>query len=293
MASPWLRNRAFVSGALVTALVVLAGFTSLVYTPHDPEAVEIQLRLKAPGGGFALGTDQFGRDVLSRLGVGASIALVVAGVATVISVAAGVPLGAAAGYLGGYVNEIVMRAMDGLLAFPALLLAIAVVAALGPGHWHAAIAIGVVGIPVFARLTRGVVLSIAAREFVSAIRAQGATSPYILLRHVMPNAMAPIIVQASLGVGRAILAEPVVLLAREAGGKKLPQRVSATLFRLLSEAKHAVLRETIDERVNVSPVKHNLDGSQQGIGLHLRPAALALGERLPPRRDRHAFAPFL
>jgi peptide/nickel transport system permease protein len=187
--------------------VVLAGFTSLIYTPHDPEVVEIQLRLKGPSAGFALGTDQFGRDVLSRLGVGASVALVVAGVATLISVAAGVPCGAAAGYLSGYVDEIVMRAMDGLLAFPALLLAIAVVAALGPGHWHAAIAIGVVGIPVFARLTRGVVLSIASREFVSAVRAQGATSPYILFRHVMPNSMAPIIVQASLGVGRAILAE--------------------------------------------------------------------------------------
>ncbi len=207
MASPWLRNRAFVSGTLVAGLVVLGGFTSLVYTPHDPEAVEIQLRLKGPRASFVLGTDQFGRDVLSRLGIGASIALIVAGVATAVSVAAGVPLGAAAGYLGGWVDEIVMRAMDGLLAFPALLLAIAVVAALGPGHWHAAIAIGVVGVPLFARLTRGVVLSIASREFVSAVRAQGATSLYILLRHVMPNAMAPIIVQASLGVGRAILAE--------------------------------------------------------------------------------------
>jgi peptide/nickel transport system permease protein len=205
--SPWLRHRAFVSGALVAGLVVLAGLTSLIYTPHDPEAIEVPLRLKAPGGGFALGTDQFGRDVLSRLGVGASIALIVAGVATTIAVVAGVPLGAAAGYLGGWVDEIVMRAMDGLLAFPALLLAIAVVAALGPGHWHAAIAIGVVGIPVFARLTRGTVLSIASREFVSAVRAQGAPSLYILLRHVMPNSMAPIIVQASLGVGRAILAE--------------------------------------------------------------------------------------
>ena len=195
------------SGALVAALVILAGLMSLVYTPHDPEAVEIQLRLRAPGAGFALGTDQFGRDVLSRLGVGASVALIVAGVATALSVAGGVPLGAAAGYLGGYVDEVVMRAMDGLLAFPALLLAIAVVAALGPGHWHAAIAIGLVGIPVFARLTRGVVIAISSREFVSAVRAQGATSFYILLRHVMPNAMAPITVQASLGVGRAILAE--------------------------------------------------------------------------------------
>ena len=207
MTRPWRRNRAFVSGALVAALVVLAGLVSLLYTPHDPEAVEIQLRLKAPGAGFALGTDQFGRDMLSRLGVGASVALIVAGVATALSVAVGVPLGAAAGYLGGYVDEVVMRAMDGLLAFPALLLAIAVVAALGPGHWHAAIAIGVVGIPVFARLTRGVVIAIASREFVSAVRAQGATSFYILLRHVMPNVMAPVTVQASLGVGRAILAE--------------------------------------------------------------------------------------
>jgi peptide/nickel transport system permease protein len=207
VARRWRRNHALVSGALVAALVILAGLMSLVYTPHDPEAVEIQLRLRAPGAGFALGTDQFGRDVLSRLGVGASVALIVAGVATALSVAAGVPLGAAAGYVGGYVDEVVMRAMDGLLAFPALLLAIAVVAALGPGHWHAAIAIGVVGIPVFARLTRGVVIAISSREFVSAVQAQGATSFYILLRHVMPNVMAPITVQASLGVGRAILAE--------------------------------------------------------------------------------------
>jgi peptide/nickel transport system permease protein len=138
---------------------------------------------------------------------GASIAMVVAGVSTALSLVFGVGLGATAGYAGGWTDEVIMRAMDGLLAFPALLLAIAVVAALGPGHWHAAIAIGVVGIPVFARLTRGVVVSLAARDFVSAARAQGAAPLYILVRHVMPNATAPIIVQASLAVGRAILAE--------------------------------------------------------------------------------------
>jgi peptide/nickel transport system permease protein len=193
--------------AAVVALIVLAAVLSVVYTPHDPEAVEIQRRLQPPAAGFPLGTDQFGRDVLSRILTGAAIAMVVAGVSTVISLAAGVALGAAAGYVGGWLDEVIMRTMDGLLAFPALLLAIAVVAALGPGHWHAAIAIGIVGIPVFARLTRGVVLTLTAREFVVAARAQGAAPAYILLRHVMPNTLAPIIVQASLAVGRAILAE--------------------------------------------------------------------------------------
>jgi peptide/nickel transport system permease protein len=191
----------------VAVLVVLVGLVATVYTPHDPEAVEVRQRLRPPGPGYLLGTDQFGRDTLSRLAVGASVALVVAAVSTAIAVTVGVTLGAAAGYAGGVTDEVVMRAMDGLLAFPALLLAIAVVAALGPGHWHAAVAIGVVGIPVFARLTRGVVLSLVAREFVSAARAYGAAPLYILVRHVLPNAMAPIIVQASLGVGRAILAE--------------------------------------------------------------------------------------
>lgn len=206
MGSPWLSNRGFAAGAAVVALVVLAALVSAVYTPHDPEAVEIGQRLKPPGGTYPLGTDQFGRDILSRLAVGASVALIVATISTAISFMAGVTLGAAAGYLG-WTDEVIMRTMDGLLAFPALLLAITVVAALGPGHWHAAIAIGVVGIPVFARLTRGVVLSITAREFVSAARAQGAAPLYILTRHVLPNAVAPIIVQASLSVGRAILAE--------------------------------------------------------------------------------------
>lgn len=191
----------------VVLLVALAALVSAVYTPHDPEAVEIGQRLKAPAAGHVLGTDQFGRDLLSRLLTGASIAMIVAGVATTISLVAGVSLGAAAGYARGWTDEIIMRTMDGLLAFPALLLAIAVVAALGPGHWHAAIAIGIVGIPVFARVTRSVVLALAARDFVSAAQAQGARPFYILARHIMPNATAPIIVQISLGVGRAILSE--------------------------------------------------------------------------------------
>jgi peptide/nickel transport system permease protein len=188
-------------------VLILLTLLSQVYTPHDPEAVEIGNRLRPPGATHLLGTDQFGRDILSRVLRGASVALMVAGVSVAISLALGVALGAIAGYAGGWTDEIIMRAMDGLLAFPALLLAIAVVAALGPGHRNAAIAIGVVGIPVFARLTRGVVLALVGREFVLAVQAQGGAPAYILVRHVLPNTMAPVIVMASLSIGRAILAE--------------------------------------------------------------------------------------
>ena len=137
----WRRHRAFVAGGAVVSLLILLTLVSQLYTPHDPEAVEIGNRLRPPGATHLLGTDQFGRDTLSRVLRGASIALMVAGVSVAISLALGVALGAIAGYAGGWTDEIIMRAMDGLLAFPALLLAIAVVAALGPGHRNAAIAI--------------------------------------------------------------------------------------------------------------------------------------------------------
>lgn len=207
MPSRWHRNRGLLASGGVVALVLLAALASTIATPWDTDAVDIQQRLRMPSAAHPLGTDQFGRDVLSRLGVGASVAMIVALVSTAISLVAGVVIGAAAGWLGGWTDEVAMRAMDGLLAFPALLLAIAVVAALGPGHWHAALAIGVVGIPVFARLTRAVVVTLAGRDFVIAARAQGASGGYVLARHVLPNAMAPIIVQLSLNVGRSLLAE--------------------------------------------------------------------------------------
>ncbi len=202
-----MRHRAVAASLAAVALVALAAVVGALYTPHDPTAVEIGNRLKPPAAGHLLGTDQFGRDVLSRLLWGASIAMTVAGVSVGISVVVGVAIGALSGYARGWADEALMRAMDGLLAFPALLLAITVVAALGPGHRNAAIAIGIVGIPVFARLTRGVVLVLASRDFVTAVEAQGAGPAYVLARHILPNAMGPVIVQASLAVGRAIVAE--------------------------------------------------------------------------------------
>lgn len=200
-------SRGAVASLAAVALISLAALVGVVYTPHDPTAIEIGSRLKAPTAEHLLGTDQFGRDILSRLLRGASIAMTVAGMSVAISVVAGVAIGALAGYLRGWLDESLMRAMDGLLAFPALLLAITVVAALGPGHRNAAIAIGIVGVPVFARLTRSVVLVLASREFVTAVEAQGAGPAYVLGRHILPNAMGPVIVQASLAVGRAIVVE--------------------------------------------------------------------------------------
>ncbi|HEX7124862.1 MAG TPA: ABC transporter permease [Thermodesulfobacteriota bacterium] len=200
-------GRGAVASLVAVALISVIALVGMVYTPHDPAAVEIGKRLKAPTAEHPLGTDQFGRDILSRLMRGASIAMTVAGLSVAISVSVGVAIGALAGYVRGWLDEGAMRAMDGLLAFPALLLAITVVAALGPGHRNAAIAIGIVGIPVFARLTRSVVLVLASREFVTAVEAQGAGPAYVLGRHILPNAMGPVIVQASLAVGRAIVAE--------------------------------------------------------------------------------------
>lgn len=207
MASRWRRRYGLLASASIIGLLVAGAAAVWLWAPYDPTAVAIQERLRPPTSLHPLGTDHFGRDVLARLATGTSIALTVATIATAISLVAGVIVGAVAGFAGGWLDEVAMRTMDALLAFPALLLAIAVVAALGPSHHHAAIAIGVVGIPVFARLTRSVVVGLVVRDFVTAARAQGAAPLYVLARHVMPNTLAPIIVQASLAVGRAILAE--------------------------------------------------------------------------------------
>jgi ABC-type dipeptide/oligopeptide/nickel transport system permease subunit len=201
------RNRLAWAAALVIAAAVLAALLAPVLPLIDPDAVDTPNRLRPPGAaGHWLGTDEFGRDMLARLAWGARISLL-AGVGTATaSMLIGVLLGVHAGYWGGRVDTVVMRLTDILMAFPYILLAIAIVAGLGPGLRNAMIAIAIVGLPLYIRLVRGVVLSLREREFVEAARALGATDALLLGRHVLPHLMSPVIVAFSLDVGTKILA---------------------------------------------------------------------------------------
>ena len=187
--------------------IVLLALVGLVYTPYDPNAIGVAGRGLGPHLAHPMGTDQFGRDTLSRVMRGASLALVVGAAAVAIGLAAGAPLGAVAGFAGGWADEAIMRLMDGLFAFPATLLAIAIVGALGPGLTNAVLAIGVAYVPIFARLARASVISQAEAEYVQAARAVGCRPARILFRHVLPNGLGPLIVQATTAFGGAILAE--------------------------------------------------------------------------------------
>lgn len=195
-----------VGGGLVGVITVLAVLAPLL-APYDPTAIDPTRRLTPPGGAYPLGTDRLGRDMLSRVLYGGRIALAVGAIAVAIGAGLGVPLGLVSGHRGGRVDAVLMRMVDGLMAFPALLLAITVVAALGPGHVQAMTAIGVVLIPIFARLARAQTLATRGQEFVLAARALGATDPRIVLRHILPNIAGPLLIQATVAFSGAVLAE--------------------------------------------------------------------------------------
>ncbi|MBU0927531.1 MAG: ABC transporter permease [Spirochaetes bacterium] len=189
----------------VLAVVVVAVFAPLIAT-HDPLEMSDFLR-QAPGAGFLLGTDEFGRDVFSRLVYGARVSVYVGLVATGIGAIGGLALGLAAGYYGGVVDNVIMRLMDVLFAFPSILLALAIVAVLGPDLGNTIIAIGIVRIPVFTRTVRAEVLSVKAQEYITSVRSIGVKDGRVILRHVLPNVMAPFIVQTTLSLSSAILVE--------------------------------------------------------------------------------------
>ncbi len=202
-----LRGHLAKVGLAVIAALVVAATLAPYLAPYDPVEQRLEQMLERPSRAYLLGTDDLGRDILSRLVYGARVSLLVGLLSVGISLVAGVSLGLVAGYRGGWLDEVIMRAMDGLLAFPALVLALAITAALGPSLRNAMIAIGVVGIPGFARLVRAQVLSLRAQEFVEAARAGGLGDARIVLRHIVPGTLAPIIVHASLRVAFAVLAE--------------------------------------------------------------------------------------
>jgi peptide/nickel transport system permease protein len=201
------RNRLAAAGVVVLVLAVGAALIAPWLPLADPDVVDTANRLRAPlTPGYALGTDEFGRDLLSRLVWGARVSLL-AGVGTAaLAMLIGVVLGIVGGYHTGWVESVVMRLTDILMAFPYILLAIAIVAGLGPGLRNAMLAIAIVGFPFYTRLVRSVVLSVRGREFVEAARALGAPDAGILLRHVLPHLLSPVIVAFSLDVGAKILA---------------------------------------------------------------------------------------
>jgi peptide/nickel transport system permease protein len=201
----FLRHRGAVIGtALVLGFVALALAAPLV-APHDPLAQDLGARLQPPSAAHWLGTDDFGRDVLSRVVHGARVSLRLGLFAVSIALVIGGLIGLLAGWYGGWFDLIGMRAMDLMLAFPSILLSIVVVAILGPSLTNAMIAVGVMAVPQYARIVRGSVLQVRGLEYVQAARALGAPDPRILRSAVLPNVAGPIIVTASLGLATAVL----------------------------------------------------------------------------------------
>jgi peptide/nickel transport system permease protein len=194
-------------GAAIVSIAVLAAVFGPWLAPFDPAAQELALRLEGPTGLHWFGLDELGRDIFTRVLAGARISLLVGIVVVGVSSAIGIALGSVAGYFGGVVDEIISRVVDILLAFPGLLLAIALVAVLGPSLTNVVLALSLIGWVGYARLVRGQVLRAREFDFVQAARALGATTPRILARHVIPTTLPAVSVQATLGMGGAILAE--------------------------------------------------------------------------------------
>ena len=201
------RNRLALFGAVVVALVVAVAVLAPWIAPADPNAVNARMRLSPIGtNGFLLGSDELGRDIFSRLLWGARVTLAVALAATGIALVAGTILGVVAGYFMGWTDTIISRCIDVLMAFPYFLLALSVIAVLGPGLINGMIAVALVNIPFFARIVRGVTLSIRESDYVLAARGMGAGHFRILTRHVLLNAVSTIIVAATLNIGWMITA---------------------------------------------------------------------------------------
>ncbi len=202
-----LKNFAFSAGLILTVLLVLSALAAPLLAPHDPFKQDTRRRLEQPSDQHLLGLDDLGRDVLSRIVWGSRVSLRVGFSVVVLASLIGVSLGAISGYFGGFIDVLVMRLCDILLAFPGILLAIALVAVLGPSLNNVILALATIGWVGYARLVRGQVLKVREMEYVTAAKALGAKSPRVIIRHVLPNVINPVIVMATLGLAGAILAE--------------------------------------------------------------------------------------
>lgn len=200
-----LKNRLAAAGGVLLLGFLLLAIAAPLAAPQDPFAQNLYERLQPPSLANPFGTDDFGRDVLSRVIHGARISLRVGVTAVLIALVLGVPIGLVSGYWGGALDQVLMRAMDLMLAFPSILLAIAIVAILGPGLENAMLAVGVVAVPQYARLVRASALSVRGQDYVQAMHALGAGDFHILFFSVLPNCLTPLIVQSTLGLATAIL----------------------------------------------------------------------------------------
>ncbi|MGH6760135.1 MAG: ABC transporter permease [Phyllobacterium sp.] len=202
-----LRNKSFLVGLIVTLSVAAIAALSFIWTPYDVTALDIANKLKPPSTAHWLGTDHFGRDILSMIMVGSRNSIAVALVAVGIGLGLGVPLGLWAAARGGLIDEVLMRFNDLVFAFPALLTAVMITAVFGPGAINAIIAIGIFNIPVFARVARGAALSLWPREYILAARACGKNAAQITIEHILPNMANLLIVQGTIQFSLGILAE--------------------------------------------------------------------------------------
>ncbi|MEP7454829.1 ABC transporter permease [Phyllobacterium sp. SB3] len=202
-----LTNRSFLIGAIITLIIAIMAGLSFMWTPYNVSALDVVAKLKPPSMTHWLGTDHFGRDILSMIMVGSRASILVAFVSVAIGAGIGIPLGLWAAASGGVVDEILMRFNDLVFAFPALLSAVMITAIFGPGAINAIIAIGIFNIPVFARVARGAALSLWVREFVLAARAIGKDEGRITIDHILPNMANVLIIQGTIQFSLGILAE--------------------------------------------------------------------------------------
>ncbi|SIN68311.1 peptide/nickel transport system permease protein [Acetomicrobium flavidum] len=199
------KNKIAVIGLIIVSLYVFCAIFAPYISPYDPTKQNLAESFQSPNVRHLLGCDDFGRDILSRIIWGARISLLIQLSSVVLALIIGILLGALGGYYGGKIDEVIMRFMDILLAFPGMLLALAIVAMLGPSLRNLIIAIGVYSVPQFARITRGAVLAVRANEYIVGAKAIGESDAAIILRYVLPNALSPIIVQTTLRMATVLL----------------------------------------------------------------------------------------
>src|SRR5262245_4387550 len=197
----------FAIGLGITSMLVAAGALSVVWTPADPLAMSIAGRLEPPSRAHPFGTDQYGRDILARVMAGTKTSIAVGLLAVAVGAGIGIPLGVGGGYVGGWLDEALMRLVDAVQGFPAILSALLFSAVFRPGITISTVAIGIAFVPAFARLARGSFLELRGREFVLAAAALGASDARLITRHIFPNSLSPLIVQATTSFPIAIVAE--------------------------------------------------------------------------------------
>lgn len=200
------RHKGAVAGLVIVGSLIVIAVFQYAFAPVSPIRIDVANALAAPGPGHPMGTDQYGRDVYSRVVHGSGISLTIGLISVGIAATAGTAIGLLAGYYGRLADALLMRAVDVMLAFPGILLALGIVSVLGPSLRNLMIAVGIAGIPVYARLVRGSVLVAKEQLYVEAARVTGVPVPIILVRHILPNVVAPVIVAGTLGMGTAILA---------------------------------------------------------------------------------------